>query len=98
MNKWDTLKRNIELSIDIVSTAKDKMYKENIILNNILDTMNRLEKEQQKQFLFVFYNYPEQRMEAIGFSAKNAHVARHMLWNEKGRDNVAIQLFIDLGN
>lgn len=96
--KWEQLKSAIKTSHEISETGGDNMIRERVILNNLLSMMNRLEREEPKKFIFVYWNATAQQVQATSITSKNAHTARHALWDLRGRQNVDIEVIIDVGD
>jgi len=95
--KWEQLKSAIKTSHEISETGKDNMIRERVLLSNLLKMMERLEKEEQREILFVYWNPTAQQIQATTIKSKNAHTARHELWKLRGRNNVEIELIVDIG-
>jgi hypothetical protein len=98
-NKWEQLKSAIKTSHEISETGGENMIRERVILNNLLKMMERLEKEEAEtgKFLFIYWNATAQEVQTTTIVSKNAHTARHALWDLKGRNNVDIEAIVDIG-
>ncbi len=100
-NKWEQLKSAIKTSHEISETGGENMIRERVILNNLLKMMERLEKEETEKgnkFLFIYWNATAQEIQTVTIVSKNAHTARHALWDLKGRNNVDIEAIVDIGD
>ncbi len=97
-NKWEQLKSAIKTSHEISETGGENMIRERVILNNLLKMMERLEKEEAetRKLLFVYWNATAQEVQTVTIVSKNAHTARHALWDLKGRNNVDIESIVDI--
>lgn len=98
-NKWEQLKSAIKTSHEISETGGENMIRERVILNNLLKMMERLEKEEAEtgKLLFVYWSATAQEVQTVTIVSKNAHTARHALWDLKGRNNVDIESIVDIG-